>query len=977
MRDTQGAISFVEVFKRLHDGRAPFPWQRDLHDRFCRGVIPKHCALPTGLGKTSVISIWLLALASEAESNSSAVSLPRRLIYIVNRRTIVDQATDVAQVLRAKLNSLSSDPAVSRLREAIKRLSSDSAIDPLAVSTLRGELADNGEWKVDPARPAVIIGTVDMIGSKLLFSGYGDRRYKRPHHAGLIGQDALIVLDEAHLSPALATLLRKVEDEQARTGKPRPIRVMEMSATLRDGEAGAEALRLKDQDWAEPLVKQRLNAVKRLTIRELNPKASKEGDPAATPEDMPDDAGSQNLTDGSRKNQKKVDVIQPIANAALEHKDAKAAVLAYVRLPETANRVAEAIRKKLGNGAEGRVKVLTGTIRGYERDQLAQDPLFKAFKPAENRQPLQETLYLISTSAGEVGVDLDADHMVCDLTPLESMIQRLGRVNRIGGEQRAAEITVIYETPEDKKQAKQQDGKDDRRKQTLAALESLPERDGARDASPHALLDLLNEKDRQGGPKWKDAFSPTPKMLPATDILFDAWSLTSIQGSLPGRPEVAPYLHGLTDDPPETYVAWRADVRFLAESIHAGSLDTDSLEEILDAYPVKPWERLRDTAKRVREKLQAITQRARPDDENSSDIGEMPVILLGPGGNARMPTIREAAQWNLDYHTLILPIEAGGLSDDGSLKPEAKGSSDVADVAGGQARLRRRVLLAHGEEGWQAACIPTPPGGEDADLPTSTFDDWPSLSDAVCKTTEMVIAESVAWGGDEDSGPDRVLLYLVGLRDSDAPSTAAQQNQLLVNHTEAVISAIRRIGEALRLDKSIREALVIAARWHDRGKDRAIWQRYACNSDVANPLAKSQRYRHGRMLNGYRHEFGSLYEAAADPEVAKDPERDLILHLIAAHHGWARPHFEPSAYDNEGPLNPSDGTRRTPASSENEAVALEVMRRYSHLQRRFGRWGLAWLESLLRCADALASRGVTSDRQGATVRGDREMGGGQ
>lgn len=100
-----------------------------------------------------------------------------------------------------------------------------------------------------------------------------------------------------------------------------------------------------------------------------------------------------------------------------------------------------------------------------------------------------------------------------------------------------------------------------------------------------------------------------------------------------------------------------------------------------------------------------------------------------------------------------------------------------------------------------------------------------------------------------------------------------------------------------------------------------------------------------RILGGYRHEFGSLLEAVADVQVYSHPEADLILHLIAAHHGRTRPHFEPDAWDTE---------RHTTA--QNEQAAQEVMRRFSRLQQRFGRWGLAWLESLLRCADALASR---------------------
>ena len=79
---------------------------------------------------------------------------------------------------------------------ALRKLGSTGSL-PVAVSTLRGELADNEEWKADPARPAIIVGTIDMIGSKLLFSGYGDGRYRRSQHAGLIGQDSFIIVSAA------------------------------------------------------------------------------------------------------------------------------------------------------------------------------------------------------------------------------------------------------------------------------------------------------------------------------------------------------------------------------------------------------------------------------------------------------------------------------------------------------------------------------------------------------------------------------------------------------------------------------------------------------------------------------------------------------------------------------------------------------------------------------------------------------------
>jgi CRISPR-associated endonuclease/helicase Cas3 len=115
-------------------------------------------------------------------------------------------------------------------------------------------------------------------------------------------------------------------------------------------------------------------------------------------------------------------------------------------------------------------------------------------------------------------------------------------------------------------------------------------------------------------------------------------------------------------------------------------------------------------------------------------------------------------------------------------------------------------------------------------------------------------------------------------------------------------------------------------------------------------------------LSKYRHEFGSLLDLSSDPELSALSEdvRDLTLHLIAAHHGRARPHFPTEeAFDSERP------------ETEAAALAQEVPRRYARLQRRYGRWGLAYLESLVRAADALASQplddglGVTTiDREG-------------
>lgn len=107
------------------------------------------------------------------------------------------------------------------------------------------------------------------------------------------------------------------------------------------------------------------------------------------------------------------------------------------------------------------------------------------------------------------------------------------------------------------------------------------------------------------------------------------------------------------------------------------------------------------------------------------------------------------------------------------------------------------------------------------------------------------------------------------------------------------------------------------------------------------PYAKTRGGGNPRLLEGYAHEFGSL--VAAERADLRETTRDLILHLIAAHHGHGRP------------LIPSDGCEDAPRSAL-EATAGEAALRFARLQKRFGPWGLAWREALLRAADQGASR---------------------
>ena len=216
---------FFNKYFDLLTGRPAYPWQRKLFTEIAADRWPQIVNMPTGAGKTAVLHVWLLALCWALKSGIKGV--PRRLAWVVNRRVVVDQVTDEVEALLKPGCGLDKCP---ELRDMLAAASSSG--EPLAVSTLRGQRADSGDWSRDPTTPAIVIGTVDMIGSRLLFRGYRSGRYHRPMHAGLLGVDTLIVNDEAHLSPAFAVLLEQIHAFQpARQVSGKTFRVMLLSAT--------------------------------------------------------------------------------------------------------------------------------------------------------------------------------------------------------------------------------------------------------------------------------------------------------------------------------------------------------------------------------------------------------------------------------------------------------------------------------------------------------------------------------------------------------------------------------------------------------------------------------------------------------------------------------------------------------------------------------------------------------------------------
>jgi CRISPR-associated endonuclease/helicase Cas3 len=832
---------FAEAFRAL-TGNPPFPWQAALFKRFAAGDFPDSCNLPTGLGKTSVVAIWLLALAAHPDK------LPRRLVYVVNRRTVVDQTTTEVENIRKRLFD---EP---NLYERLCELPALPPVvpyrwEPLSISTLRGQFADNREWSADPARPAVVVGTVDMIGSRLLFSGYGVGFKGKPLHAGFLGQDVLLVHDEAHLEPAFQDLLVAIRKEQERCKEFGTFRVMELSATSR---GGGKVFELTADDRANETVQKRVGAKKAVHLHE-------------------------------NKDEKKL--ADELADLALRHKDSGRAVLVFARTVDAVDKIADKLRK-----AKQKVETLTGTMRGLERDGLVEKPTFRRFLP--KAEDIDETVYLVCTSAGEVGVNISADHLVCDLSTFDSMAQRFGRVNRFGLRD-DTQIDILHPTKFG------DDPYDHRREKTLALLREL---NG--DGSPAALGQL-------DAARRVEAFSPSPTVLPVSDILFDAWALTTVRGKLPGRPMVEPYLHGISGyELPETHVAWRDEV----ERITDGLLEEYKPKDLLEDYPLKPHELLRDNSARVFDRLKKL----------KADPGKL-VWVVADDETVTVTTLGElieAGKEGIERVTLLLPPSAGGLAD-GMLTAGSEEANDVADEwRDDQGKPRRRRDVWDDDE--------PPPGMR-----------WVRTIDTDPDRDEDA----------EQTGGKRYWHWYESIKDGDSDGSRGNKHPVTLDvHTRDVIKNVERIVAALPLSGEMRAAVIKAAEWHDLGKKRPVFQKVLGNWKGDPLMAKSGQKagRHG-LREDYRHEFGSMVDVLniekhhVEFQKLSADMQELVLHLIATHHGRGRPHFPP-----DEATHPANGPNA-------DRIAREVPRRFARLQRKYGRWGLAYLESMLRAADYAAS----------------------
>jgi CRISPR-associated endonuclease/helicase Cas3 len=938
---------FAAYFKEVH-GAAPFPWQaRLLAEVASAGAWPALLDLPTGAGKTAAIDVALFHLALDPSR------APRRVVLVVDRRTVVDQAYERARTIAAALEAARSG-VLKVVADRLRALSGTGA--PLATAQLRGGMPRDDAWARRPDQPVVAVSTVDQVGSRLLFRGYGVSEAMRPIHAGLLGNDTLVLLDEVHLSQPFRETLAALRGYRAGApaGLPDRWQVVEMSATA--GAATGTPFALHADDRRDARLAQRLGARKPAEVAEVKVSG---GEPA-----------------------KRATFAGACAERAARLAGPGRVVGVVVNRVATARAVSEALRERLGKDA--RVFLVTGRMRPLDRDDLDEE-LSSLVRSGRTRDAAATPVVVVSTQCIEAGADFDFDALVTECASLDALRQRFGRLNRLGEIGDARGVVLARSDGVGK------DADDPIYGKALAATwEWLGE--AARDfgidalALPEAerLAKLLAPRDR------------APVMLPAH---LDLWAQT--KPTPQPDPDVSLWLHGIDQkQEPEVQVVWRAD---LSEALLAAAREKGpALEALLARVEVCPPVGLEAiglplhavrawlTGEAARE-VADVEGRSADESKKEEHRGEKPSegkpALLWRGDESRVIAPAELYPGS----TIVVPSTYGGLAGGGWDPAALEAVPDLGDRARWQ-QTRRPVLRLHPallEPGWPR--VPAPAGDDAETDDRQALDDWLTEASALpappwrravlAELTRQRRRRALVWLGEvggEGEGPYPVLMGRVPARGEGSDVTTEDDGAshtgvevTLQDHMKGVADWAKEFAERCGLPAETVRDLWLSGRWHDAGKVDPRFQRMlhggsTYKAEVApEPLAKSALLagdRAARALarkrsgypEGARHELASVALLAAHaPLLAEAVDRELVLHLVASHHGWCRP-FAPAVTDPEPVdlvLDTGQGLAKTSSAHGLARLDSGVAERFWRLVERYGWYGLAWLEAILRLAD--------------------------
>ncbi len=902
---------FAEFYAAAHPGKLPFPWQERLVEQLLRGEgWPSAITVPTSSGKTSVLDAAVFSLAAQAGVSALDRTAPLRMFFVVDRRLVVDDVTRHAQEIK-KAVCEGVGPILEAIRERLKRF---GAACPLEVATLRGGMYLNNRWADSPNQPLICVSTVDQTGSRLLFRGYGVTPGRRPVDAALVANDSLIVLDEAHLSNPFKETLKNVQryqsDEFRETQFVRPLQFVEMSATTR--EAGANRIELEDADYAHPLLGSRLQASKTAVLIETT--------------------------------QLELDA----AEAALRLQSDAQVIGVVMNTVASARAVFEQVRSR---ATDADAILLTGRVRPYDRDDLILRYLNRM--KAGRAEAQTGRLFVVATQTIEVGADLDFEALVTESAPLDSLRQRFGRLDRLGN--RGSTNAVILKPKRDEPLSIYGESLN-------ATWDWLTKR--AVDSAGRKTIDFgAFTIGRLFGEQGDASLLPKPKRAP---ILFpthlDTWVQTN--PSPAPDPDVAPFLHGRDAlDAADVQIVWRRD---LPENFNVDDwIDTVSMlpPTPLEALPIPVWtfrNWIGGGAAPVTD-IEAVDE-----PEESDDAQQVESFLIWRGPKSELTSNPRRVK---PGDTVVVRTTVGG-TDEFGWAPGYRPSLDIGDECS--------EVRAQSGRGESAIRRSRPQILDEVEVDDSDPDEQiDSLFRAIKPEIQRVEGYQAGVNGE--------FQWFIGRtrqkRLENSPPTIAEEEPeddgmsltgeiTLLAHTNHVEKKTRNFLLGCGINGTTAQAVEIAAKLHDFGKsdDRFQLMLALSGANAKELLGKGRRgsqrnerdwRREAGYPSGARHEFASLALAKQYQEWPSEEVRDLALYLIATHHGYGRamaPSWNETADINVPAFHLFTGSITAKDAARFAKLGSGWTDHFWRINRKFGWWGTAYLEAILRRADCEASR---------------------
>ncbi len=990
------AGDFPAFFRSLW-GRDPFAWQTALASRVMETAAwPEAIALPTGAGKTACLDIAVFALAAQAPrlERGEIVTAPRRIFLVVDRRIVVDEAYDRARRMAGKLAESAkrdeNDDVLCNVAHNLLRIGGQegsvqdgAGARPLEAHVLRGGMYRSEAWGQNPLQPSIIASTVDQTGSRLLFRAYGRRRNVWPVYAGLVANDSLILLDEAHCARPFLQTLQAVARfrEWGKAPLGRFFHPVVMSATPpTDMEDRFEDTSGEGDDPEHPLGKRRM--ARKPAILKTTKSAS---------------------TD---------DIAKVVARQALQlADDGSRAVVAFVNRVATARRIREILYERENIDCE----LLTGRMRPVDRE-IVHARLQCLHSSRSETRCLERPLIVVATQTLEVGADFDFDGLVTECASLDALRQRFGRLNRMGRPIEARAVVVAARNPP----------KDDpvygsALAETWDWLKKHGDDGDAVDFGIAALGGILPEGkalDALNAP-----FRDAAVMLPAH---VDCLAQTSPEPA--PSPDVSLFLRGRRRAVADVHVCWRADLDLekdpqelekteltrlrLCPPASAETLpvplgvfkrwlegdDTDDVSADIEGGHAEETDSRRRAPTGDRKPRRIVRWRGR-ETRAKDDVTDDPQKVR-PGDVIVIP-----------FEHFNAALSLGDIPDRGE-NGDRTAAHDVGDRAHLRARAKavlrlHRTLVEAWPDDFREARESALALLSDHDIERMYEDDPDGLSEGLLDILKQLrdhgrqkdiharwrwLPKSAAALVKEYDSPRRLsrAVHVVGgspvvagkqivpeyaleadrFNDEDDINSSGTSYRngkpvLLKDHLPGVEGFARSHAEGCGLPAELTKVLTCAGLLHDLGKADPRFQSMLRGGERWNglsPQAKSAQMNrsHTRRKSDYprgvRHELLSVRMAESAPDLLpkEDDLRDLTLHLVASHHGFCRP-FAPVTDGDDYPearFEVSDReTRWDGGSLELERLDSGVAERYWRLTRRYGWWGLAWLEALLRLAD--------------------------